>query len=86
MHQIACRISSLNVHKFSGEWLVELPPQISSPLYLGSGFALNSQALRAIGSGFILNFSSGDTINSSQVDGVRGRWEGGVGMGPHNCI
>ena len=37
-------------------WLVELPPQISSPLYLGSGFELNSQALRAIGSGFVLNF------------------------------
>ena len=57
LHQIACRVSSLNFNKFSGEWLVELPPQISSPLYLGSGFALNSQALRVIyiGSGFVLN-------------------------------
>ena len=42
MHQIACRVSSSNFHKFSEEWLVELPPQISSPLCLGSGFALNS--------------------------------------------
>ena len=109
MHKIACRVSSSNFHKFSGEWLVELPPQISSPFYLGLGFALNSQALGVIGSGFVLNFPlrnfdlvaprgnspmafaisnffGGDTPNSSQVDGVRRRWEGGVGMGPHNCI
>ena len=56
VHQIACRVSSLNFHKFSGEWLVELLPQISFPLYLGSGFVLNYQALRAIGSGFVSNF------------------------------
>ena len=56
LHQIACRVSSLNFHKFSVEWLVELPLHISSPLDLGSGFALNSQALCAIGSGCVLNF------------------------------
>ena len=57
LYQIACRVSSLNFHKFFGEWLFELPPQISSSLYLSSGFAGCPQFsdTSRLGSVFVLN-------------------------------
>ena len=90
-------VSSLNFHKFSGEWLVELHPQISSPLYLGSDFALNSQALRAIGSGFVLNFPLRNfdlvaPLKFAYDPNFQSGWwgqrtmRGLSGYGPHNYI
>ena len=53
-------VSSLIFQKFSGEGLTEPPPQTPFPRFfsgfaLGSGFALNSRALRALDSGFALD-------------------------------
>ena len=53
-------VSSLIFQKFSGEGLTEPPPQTPPPRFfsgfaLGSGFALNSRALRALDSGFALD-------------------------------
>ena len=53
-------VSSLIFQKFSGEGLTETPPQTPPPRFfsgfaLGSGFALNSRALRALDSGFALD-------------------------------
>ena len=54
LYQIACKVSSLNFRKFPGKGLVELPSQISSLLYLGLGFALNSQACTYIAFYYII--------------------------------
>ena len=53
-------VSSLIFQKFSGEGLTEPPPQTPphsffSGFALGSGFALNSRAIRALDSGFALD-------------------------------
>ena len=53
-------VSSLMPQKFSGEGLTEPPTQTPPPAItraspLGSGFALNSRALRALDSGFALD-------------------------------
>ena len=60
-------VSSLIFQKFSGEGLTEPPPQTHPPAFfsgfaLGSGFALNSRAFRALDSGFALNFRLGTLV------------------------
>ena len=62
-------VSSLIFQKFSGEGLTELPPQTPLPAFfsgfaLGSGFALNSRALRALDSGFALDTRALRALNS----------------------
>ena len=56
-----CTVSSYNFEKISGEGLTEPPPQTPlrffSGFALGSGFALSSRALRALDSGFALEFA-----------------------------
>ena len=66
-------VSRLIFQKFSGEGLTEPPPQTPPPFFsgfaLGSGFALNSRALRALDSGFALDsrtlraLDSGSALN-----------------------
>ena len=66
-------VSSFIFHNISGEELTEPPPQTPPPFFsglaLGSGFALNSQALCAFKMGFVLNsrairaIDSGFTLN-----------------------
>ena len=55
-------VSSLIFQNFSGEGLTELPPQTPPPLFFGLGFAHTFRALRALDSGFALDFRLGTLV------------------------
>ena len=62
-------VSSMNFQNFSGEELTDPPPQTPSPHSI-SGFAVDSRAIRVLGSGCALNHPSNLFDNPSPNRGV----------------